>query len=142
MHEHERGHGAPTGRPIAVRRDAGRAERLAHGLARERGERPGRAAAQEFEEKGGRQEQRPGGPGDGNDEQDASDEAGEPGYFRLMHFTRRHPLNMLTFVTTSGISPTVASSGPRARFDFQPSRVQTGATRSSKCPDSRRSLRK
>src|SRR5207244_9375748 len=79
--------------------------------------------------------------GDRRGRNESEDEGGEPGYFRLMHFTRRHPLNMLTWVIDSGTSPTCSSNGAMTRFDFQPSRVHTGASRSSAQPVIRRWLR-
>src|SRR6266545_2756736 len=63
-------------------------------------------------------------------------------YLRLTHLMRRQPLNRLTLVEMSGIKPTCSRSGSSGRFDFQPRRVQTGETRSSKRPTTRLSLRK
>src|SRR5207247_10589560 len=76
---------------------------------------------------------------DRNEEDECEEEAGEPDYFRLTHFTRRHPLNMFARAMTSGSSPTAARSGPSARFDFQPRRVQRGAPRYSNHHMTRRS---
>src|SRR5258708_2258972 len=66
----------------------------------------------------------------------------EASYLGLTHRMRRQPLNRLTFAVMSGTRPTCFRSGSSGRFDFQPSRVHTGATRSSRRPTAGRSLRK
>src|SRR6185503_14907801 len=89
---------------------------------------------------------RDGGPGSAHprrhqDESEEDEEESAP-YFPLRHLMRRQPWNMFTLATASGMSPTSFRSGPRERFDFHPSRVQTGATRSSSRAVTPRSLRK
>src|SRR5205814_7889671 len=106
-----------------------------------------RAVGQELGEKRRGADERDGVAGDRSGEDESEDESeGESGegggYFRLTHFTRRHPLNMFTWCTSSGVRPTCSSSGLRARLDFHPSRVHTGATMSSSQPVRRCSLRK
>src|SRR2546430_16272949 len=140
MHEQQRRREAGDGAAPAI---DGRGERLAHRDRRERVQRGQRAVGQELGEERGREDERGGVAGDRRGEDEGEGEGGEAaGYFRLTHFTRRHPLNMFTWCTSSGVSPTSTSSGLSARLDFQPSRVQTGATRSSSQPVTRRSLRK
>ena len=51
-------------------------------------------------------------------------------------------MKRLTFSARSGTRSTRCRSGASGRFDFQPRRVQTGATRSSSRPITGRSLRK
>src|SRR3989337_972669 len=63
-------------------------------------------------------------------------------YLRLTHLKSRQPLRRLTFIESSGASPTSLSSGSIGRLAFHPSRVQSGETRSSKVPASRDWLRK
>src|SRR5205823_2739236 len=140
--QHERLASAEERRPVAIELDARDGEPLARGRPGERGQRRQPALAQELEEEGARDQHGVAIPGGGGDEDEGEEESGESGYFRLTHFTRRHPLNMLTRAKSSGSRPTCARSGLSARFDFQPRRVQTGATRSSSQPMTRRSLRK
>src|SRR4029453_16877113 len=100
------------------------------------------AGGEELHEEGDGDDEVTAGQADRCGEDQGNGEREEPGYFRLTHFTRRHPLNRLTLTTSSGASPTCSSSGIISRFDFQPRRVHTGAIRSSMRPGSRRSLRK
>src|SRR5207245_11591575 len=94
VHE-EQGRGdAEGGAGPAIRR---RPERLTNRGGRERVERGQRAVAQELDEERGGEDERDGVAGDRSGEDEGEGESGETaGYFRLTHFTRRHPLNMLT----------------------------------------------
>src|SRR5262245_59932450 len=140
VNEHER---AGSERRACVAIGAGAGERAALGRRRQPGEGSGTAAAEELDQERPGEQHGAGSVDDGSDENEGDEEeTGDPGYFLLTHFTRRYPLNMFTLITTSGVSPTCLSNGVSGRFDFQPSRVQMGATRSSKRPTVRRSLRK
>src|SRR2546427_5439606 len=142
MDEHQGRAAWEPGRNVPVHGRAGDRERLPRRLERQRRQRRQPALAQKLDEERAGPQRAATGVRDGNEEDEREEEAGEPDYFRLTHFTRRHPLNMFARATTSGSSPTAARSGPSARFDFQPSRVQRGATRASSHPTTRRSLRK
>src|SRR5439155_16737127 len=142
MDEHQGGAAREPGWNVPVHGGAGDRERLTRRLGRQRRQRRQPALTQELDEERAGPERAATGVRDGNEKDECEEEAGEPGYFRLTHFTRRHPLSMFALATSSGSSPTTARSGPNARFDFQPSRVQRGATRSSSHPTIRRSLRK
>ena len=119
--------------PEGVGAAGGQRTRLLDGGGGQRGERAPRVVG-ELGEKGGGDEGALDTAKHREREDEREEEGSEPDYFRLTHFTRRHPLNMLTFATSSGTSPTCCSSGAIERFDFQPRRVQTGATMSSKKP--------
>src|SRR5439155_14234205 len=141
--EHQGCAAGGPGEDVAVHGGAGNRERLARRRGRQRRQRRQPALAQELDEERAGPQRAATGVRDGNEEDECEEEeAGEPGYFRLTHFTRRHPLSMFALATSAGSSPTTARSGPSARFDFQPSRVQRGATRSSSHAMTRRSLRK
>src|SRR4030095_2830759 len=148
VNEDQRGAAIPAGSTIEIDAGALDGERLPGrgggrgGGGGRRGEAGAPPAGQELQEKRARQQAGPRGLRDGDDQKKGEEESGEPGYFRLMHVTRRHPSNMLTRAIDSGTSPTCSSRGASGRFDFQPRRVQTGATRSSSQPIGRRLLRK
>ena len=134
--------GGERGADPAVHGRSGDAQRLtARGRGQPRQRSPG-AFGQELDQERSTEDEIACSPGDGNDEERGEEKAEESGYFRLTHFTRRHPLKRLTWLTSSGLRPTWASSGLIWRLDFQPSRVLTGATISSIQPGIRRSLRK
>src|SRR5213593_3208643 len=140
--QHQWGAGVEPGVDVEIgagARDEERPTGRRRGQHRERG---WSSLDEELQEKRPGQQRGPCGPRDGDDEGQSENERGEPDYFRLTHFTRRHPSNMLTWVIDSGTRPTCSRSGARGRFDFQPRRVQTGASRSSTHPVSRRSLLK
>ena len=142
MNEHHRGAANRSGPTIEVDAGARDGERLPGRGSGQRRESHGPPAGQELEEKRAGQQAGPGGLRDGEDEENGEKESAEPGYFRLIHVTRRHPSNMFTWAIDSGTRPTCSSSGARGRFDFQPRRVQTGASMSSIQPVTLRSLRK
>ena len=142
MNQHHRAAGLEPGANVQVGVGPGEGERPAGGGIGQCGEGGGSGVGQVLDEERSGEQRGPSGAGDRRGDDESEDEGGEPGYFRLMHFTRRHPLNMFTWVIDSGTSPTCSSNGAMTRFDFQPSRVHTGASRSSAQPVIRRWLRK
>src|SRR5437762_3417179 len=141
VHENERRWGTDRPRRERIGGAGAQQTRTLDGRLRQRRQR-GPSVVRELGEEGGRDGGALNAVNDRGRENEREKESAEPGYFRLTHFTRRHPLNMLTLATSSGVRPTASSSGVIVRFDFQPSRVQIGATKSSRWPVRRRSLRK
>ncbi|HKQ67493.1 MAG TPA: hypothetical protein VJZ73_20910, partial [Methylomirabilota bacterium] len=99
MNEDQRAASDEARASVEVGRSPGQIERSTVGRIRQRRERGQVSVGQELDEKRPGEETRPSGARDGRDDDEGEEKSGEPGYFRLMHFTRRHPLNMLTWVT-------------------------------------------